>query len=447
MSDSKQIAIVGGGIAGLSTAYQLLTLDPSVKVTVLERGNKESYTSTQDTTHRASLGASPARVIRLTGASPGAGISAVQETKAMLDALQADIDANPAAYEGLAGKKLHTPESAVIIAATRDDATYAKALASMQASQAAHEEISGAELKQKFPGLYEKVADTAVVLHELPASPDNPNGLSGIMDIESTLKALTTFIARKGGKVLTGQAVQSVKEDIVGVTIRTPAGEQRFDEAVLAPGQWIGGLVDMKKHDIALRHDRVIVLDVDTKALGIESASIPFTKGLAPAGGKVGMYSFRPDSTEGHAKIIPAATTRSVSSAQELRAPVTDGELSTAIYAASKALGVDPDLLRMHSTASACAYTSPKTKENPLVDKISQHITINGVDSSSTARTSGGLGKIAASHALNMPEPYQGAFEKYSIEAHQQLAATAPTVEQGSMIQRVYAALQQAIGL
>ena len=42
MSKKYDIAIIGGGIVGLATAYRLLTLKPELQVVVLEKENHEA---------------------------------------------------------------------------------------------------------------------------------------------------------------------------------------------------------------------------------------------------------------------------------------------------------------------------------------------------------------------------------------------------------------------
>ncbi len=446
MTHINSYAIVGGGLAGLSSAYQLSQLKPDAQITIFEKGSAQSYAPSADDVGRASLSASPARTLRLTGATEGAGQWAVQETKAMLDTIQADIKADPANYPGLENKKLLTPQPTVIVGPNKDDNFYCKSLETIKSSGAAYEETDGATLKGRFPNLYKTLPDNAAVLIEAPAGPNNVSGVAGLMDVESTLKAITQYLKKKGATIRAGETVTSVDQGSGHAIVTTPTESNIFEKAIIAPGQWIESLVDTKEHNIQTRYDRVVVLDIDMKALGLQTNGIPFTKGLAPEGGKGSFYSFLPDASAGHVKFIPAATVRSVNFAPGLKAPITEDEKETALSAAAIVLQVDKEKLRAAATPSLCAYTSPKIKENALITNISENVVLNGLDSSGSARTSGGLGKIAASMALGLDEPYPGTNDKYSLAAHHALVGEAVQVARQSSVQRMWNDLKHAIG-
>ena len=446
MHQKNTFAIVGGGIAGLSTAYQLTQLQPDAQITVFEKGTTASYNASSDDIGRASLSGSPARTIRLTGATEGAGQWNVRETKAMLDALQADMQTDPASYPGLEGKKLFHPQPTVIIGPDKDDALYKKSVETIKSSGASYEETNGADLKNRFPNLYKTLPDSAAALIEAPASANNLAGVAGLIDIESTLKALSAYLKKRGATIRSGETVTSVDQGTGHAIVTTPTQAHVFEKAVIAPGQWIESLVDTKKHGIELRYDRLVILDIDLKAMGLETKGIPFTKGLKPEGGKGSMYSYLPDATAGHLKFIPAASMSSVPNAASLKTAITEAEKEAALSAAAVVLQVDKELVRQHATPSLCAFTSPRLKENPLVAQLSEDITLTGIDSSSTARTSGGLGKIAASLALGREEPYPGTYEKFGIKAHHALLSQTPEVSSTSMIQRLMNSIQQTLG-
>lgn len=448
MKHPSSFAIIGGGLAGMSTAYQILRTRPGAQVVVFEKADDASYDPSTDSSHRASLGASGARTIRLSGAVGELPQSLVLETKAMLDGLKADMANNPSAYGDLANVPLIRPEATVTIAPDRNDAQYQKALKSLSTAGVRYEEISGAQLKAHYPGLYKQAPDGAAVLRELPAGAENPHGVAGVMDTPVILKAMRRFIERHGGQVRTNDAVSQVRDTGDGVEVLTSRGTTAaFDRAILSPGQWVNTLVDTAALGIETRLDRVIMLDVDLKGLGITSNGIPFTKGLAPEAGKVSFYSFQPNPASGHAKFIVAGATRSVESIEALHQPATPEEQQKAWKAVSATLGVPEEEVAKHSRTYTCAYTSPRVKENPIVAHISQNVVLNGLDSSSTARTCGGLGNIAASLALELGEPYRGAYDKFSLQAHRDLVKTAPVIEQDAVVQQVVAAVRTALGV
>ncbi len=446
MPDKNTYAVIGGGLAGLTTAYQLSELQPGAHITLFEKGTGASYNAGNDTEGRASLSSSPARTIRLSG-TEGPAQWAVRETKAMLDLLQAEMQADPASYPGLEGKKLFYPQPAVTVAPDTADPTYQKHLASLQPSGAAYEETDGATLKARFPNLYKTLADSAAVLIESSPGPTNMAGVAGLIDVESTLKALTFNLRKKGVSLRSGETVTAVTQAEGSATVTTSGGTSSFSKAIIAPGQWIESLVNTKDHGIELRYDRAIILDINLKAMGLETTGIPFTKGLKPEGGTGSMYSYMPDAAEGRLKFIPAASMTSVTDAALLKLPVTEAEKDAALSAAAILFQAGKEKVSQHATASVCAFTSPRVKENPLITKLSEDITLTGLDSSSTARTSAGLGKITASLALGREEPFPGAYEKYSLDAHKALVAQSPQIAPGSAIERMLSDIRQTLGL
>lgn len=450
----KNIAVIGGGLAGLSSAFALTQADPSATITVFEQGSPQSYNAGNDDVNRASVNASPARIMRMTGATDDIKRSMVRDTKAMIDTLQSDIQAHPEKYDDTSKQPLFTPQASVTILPNSNDAKYHKAVKSLQEGNVAFEELTGAELKQRHPKLYQQLDDTAAVIYESPANEANPNGVAGIMNTPAILSALKGYIESHGGEVRMGQTVTNVKQhddaehDAKGVHITTTKDATHFDKAIIAPGQWIEQLVDTDKHDIQVRYDRVVQLKIDLKALGLTDGDIPLTKGLNPEAGKNSLYSFTTNpAADGQAKFISANTTKTVKDLEELRAPVSAEELEKSLSAAAKTLNIEPETLRPHVQAYTCAYTSPKVHENQLVDKIEQDVTLNALDSSATARISGGLGKIAAAHALGLDEPYKCANNKYSLDAHHELINQDFEVKQDSIISRLINTVKQSLGM
>src|SRR5690606_37716096 len=109
ISTEKNIAVVGGGLLGLSAAYAMVQpMQGAGKpaITVYDQGSAASYFQPENTGHRASQGASAARCIRLSGASKGLGAWNVRQTVDMLNAVQADVEANPEDYPAYDGNPL-----------------------------------------------------------------------------------------------------------------------------------------------------------------------------------------------------------------------------------------------------------------------------------------------------------------------------------------------------
>ncbi|MDX1974685.1 MAG: FAD-dependent oxidoreductase [Rickettsiales bacterium] len=425
MSDVKQTAIVGGGLAGLSTAYQLLKKDPQQHIVVYERGDEKSYTADGDNSHRASLAGSSSRTMRYAGASDELGQWLVSETLAMVRRLEHDIKAHPNDYPDLQGKPLFYPAPGVTISVDKVSKKYAATLETFKKKHIPHSELTGKQLKERFPDLYKTIPDNAYALVEEPATAYK--GAAGFMDTQEIMHALRHYIKAHGGEIRFGEEVSSVEEVAGKAHIVSSGGEQSFDRVVIAPGQWLPNVVDTQKHGIEMRHERVVILDIDVKALGINTPLIPFTRGDAPPGGSGSLYSFYPDSTQGHIKFLPKATTSKVESLEQLQAPISEQEKQLGLESAAARLGISAETLKPHVQFSVCAYTYPKKEKYQLVSKLSDHIVVNGLDSSSTARKVGGLGAIAANLALGIEEPLKGAYDRFSLEAHHR-AVTAPDV-------------------
>jgi glycine/D-amino acid oxidase-like deaminating enzyme len=259
---------------------------------------------------------------------------------------------------------------------------------------------------------------------EEPAGPQNPNGIAGVMDVEAVMRMLQAKLERRGVEFRYGEGVTLLKESENDVEIRTPNTVIRSDHAILAPGQWLEQIVDDKgrsitrNHHIQPRYDRVVVADIDFHALKRPTQGIPFTKGFAPPGGDGTFYSHEADSKNGRVKYFAKTSTRSVESVAALQRPVSEEEKEVALKAASIRFGIDEKELAKHTLFSTCAYVSPKIGEKPLVAALGKHLTFIGLDSSGMARTSAGMGKIAASLAMGRQEPHPGAYDAFGLAAH-----------------------------
>lgn len=426
MANEMNIAVVGGGLAGLATAYQILRKNPGVKLVVYERGSEESYKAQSDDSNRASLGASPARAVRLSGATEELDVWLVEKTLGMIRNLEKEIAANPKEYDDLQGIRLFYPEASVTLSVDKSAGKYAHALELLKKENVPYSEIRGRELKHRFPGVYNSVPDDTFVLVEEPA--DGKNAVSGLIDSQQLMHALRHYIKAHGGEIRYGEEVKRVA-DIGGkaVVSSSTSGEASYDKAVVAPGQALHSVLDTEKLGIRTRHERVVVMDIDLKAMGAKLSSVPLTRGDYPPGGAGSVYSFMPDSKQGHVKFLAKDTTKTLPYNQ-LHQPVSDAEKELALKAASARFNIPVEALAPHVSWSHCVYTYPEKGKGALVGQVSDHIVVNAVDSSSSARRIGGLGKIAAALVMEKREPFKGSYAQFGLEAHHRIVQGLPAV-------------------
>ncbi|MBY0356235.1 MAG: FAD-dependent oxidoreductase, partial [Rickettsiales bacterium] len=279
---NTRYAIVGGGIAGLATAYQLQKKLASesqyghpVTIDVFEKGSAESYHA-GESAKRASLGESPARTMRMSG-----GAFNVRATKAMIDDLQQFLDTATEngqlaalGLEAFKGRQLFQPVENIYIGKadelTNESSKYATNKAAFAKTNTLIEEISGLELKQRYRGtqnatgdtprsIYENIADDAAVLIEKAYDPvSNPEGVSGVMDYEAILNVLVAKLRNHptvpalihfGHQVTPArldakQAYQETADGMVTLQIadtQQPLEKitQSFDKLIIAPGEAI----------------------------------------------------------------------------------------------------------------------------------------------------------------------------------------------------------------
>lgn len=410
-STPSHIAIVGGGVAGLATAWQLKQTQPDLLIDVFERGSEQSYTAAADDSHRASLGESGARTMRLMGASGSLGQWNVRETLSMIQALEART-----------GETLFTPEASVFLGKPDPDPGYDKSKQSLVDAGVAFSELTAQQAKERWPNFYNTLADDARVLVEEPYDAVlNPTGAAGVIHQEALMKALQQELTKDGASFHFNAAIAAVESDAGKSDLIFQDGSAlAFDHAVIAPGQWIGNLVDTQALNIETRLDRVVMARIDMKGLGLETAGFPFSKGYVPKGGEGSAYSFDADSSNGVIKFLPGATTRPVGSITELQEAVSEAEADKALTAAATRFGIDKETLRPHTQYIACAYTCPKLGERALISPLNENSTVIGLDSSGSARTIGGMGSIAAHLALGLPEPHTGAYAQFGLESHHQ---------------------------
>jgi len=408
-STAHHYAIVGGGLAGLATAYQLLREQPDAKVVVYEAGGEQSYTKGQDDSGRASLGASSARVIRYTGASDDLDQWLVRKTGGMLRELQKG-----------GAETLFYPEAAVTVARDPKSTKYTETIDSLKRAGADYSELRGSDLKQRFPGLYRAIPDDAYAVVEEPAAARRE--VSGVMDTEAVLAALRRTIISRGGEIRYDSNVQAVKSLGGKAVVTTPEGHGVYSKAIIAPGAKLGALVDESRFGIQRITERVAVMDIDLRAAGVNVKTVPFSRGDVPKGAEGSLYSASANSADGRVKFLPKILQK-IMPLEELQRPLSEEEKNQALAAAGARLNMQPEALRPYVRWSSCVYTLPAKGENPLVAEIEPGIIVNALDSSSSARRVGGLGKIAAAMALGLKEPFKDSYDRFSLAAHHRVLA------------------------
>ena len=111
---SLHYAVVGGGVLGLASACQLLKAKPDIQITLYEQGGEQTYREGSDTSHRASLGISNARTLRMMGAQGEVGRQNVMDTVAMIRDLEEQY-----------GETILHPLESVYLAKGKKDQNYA----------------------------------------------------------------------------------------------------------------------------------------------------------------------------------------------------------------------------------------------------------------------------------------------------------------------------------
>ncbi len=416
--EPNTIAVVGGGLAGLATAYQLAKAKPEAALTVYEKGGEDSYTAGEDGTHRASLGSSGARTMRLSGASTGVGIWNVEQTMQMLRELQPYSD-KPLFHSEAS---VYLPKDGEIDASGAPEAnsTYVKYRASLQQSGVRYSEITGRQLKERFPGYYNTVPDNRLALVEEPYDADrNPKGAAGYMDIEATMQAMQHYLKEHGATIRYDADVQGPVKD--GTVTLADGSSEAYDQVVVAPGHWIEDLVDCERHGIQPYYDKVPVVSLDMKAAGIETKGFPFTKGWTPSDIASGsFYNADADPESGKIKFLPTALMKSSGTAADVETPLTEEEKEASLQATSERFGVPLETVRQYADVSQCSFTRTAKGEQMLVGRLDDKTTVIGLDSSGSARVIGGLSQLAAADALGRPEPHAGADATFNLAAHHQ---------------------------
>lgn len=186
----QNIAIIGGGVAGLATAYELLrelgadaelngALEQPVRVTLFEAGSEASY-EPEGGSHRASSGESTARTVRMMGGDPTdqemirltaerlQELERIRQTDERLKHLDPLMLPEAYAYyyntlQADAGMNQHLASLAKAGLEEFDETT----------GKGDYRLVSGKTLKALSPEQYAEVKDTAVVVMRLPQTPEN----------------------------------------------------------------------------------------------------------------------------------------------------------------------------------------------------------------------------------------------------------------------------------
>jgi sarcosine oxidase len=206
MTGSSDYLVVGAGLAGAATAWQLAVRGH--QVTLLERGVPAAH---DGSSHGS------ARIFRYAYPDPFY-TRAVLESKPLWDALALD-----------AGTELITPFGAVDYGSQRDPRLLASVLAGAGIE---HQLLSAAEARNLWPQI---AFDTEVLWH--PGA--------GVIDAETTVKAMVELAVRNGARVLTGWNVARVETRGAGYRVHSAAGSTiDAGNIVVSAGGWLPQLLE-----------------------------------------------------------------------------------------------------------------------------------------------------------------------------------------------------------
>lgn len=205
MPDSSDYVVVGAGLAGAATAWQLAARGH--QVSILERRVPASH---DGSSHGS------ARIFRYAYPDPFY-TRAVLESKTLWDGLALDT-----------GTELITPAGAVDYGSERNPRLLASVLADEGIE---HELLSASESRARWPQI---AFDTEVLWH--PGA--------GVIDAETTVNAMVALAVEWGARLLTGWELQSVERNGRGYRLHSSAGESvDAGNVVISAGGWLPGLL------------------------------------------------------------------------------------------------------------------------------------------------------------------------------------------------------------
>lgn len=203
MIQQSDLAVIGGGIVGLATAYQFQSRFPGKRVIVLEKD------------------ASPA--LHQSGRNSGVLHSGIYYRPGSLKA--ANCRAGKLAMEEFCQREGIPFEicGKVIVALAEDELPrLEKILANGQANGVTCERIDAARLKELEP---HAAGITAIHVPE-----------AGIVDYRAVARRLAELISKQGGQVITGARVTAIHRDAASALLATTAGDFQASQVVNCAG-------------------------------------------------------------------------------------------------------------------------------------------------------------------------------------------------------------------
>jgi (S)-2-hydroxyglutarate dehydrogenase len=206
VSERADVAVIGGGIVGLATAYRLLEARPGLRLTVLER---EERLASHQTGHNS--GVLHAGIYYAPGTLKA---QLCREGKAELESF-CEAHGIPSARVGK-----------LVVATREDELGRLNALS----ERARANGVPGLEVIG--PERIREIEPHAAGLRAL-WSPT-----TGIVDFERVALAMADEVRRLGGRIETGRGVTRIEGRTDGLVLRTPTGELEAGAVIACAGLW-----------------------------------------------------------------------------------------------------------------------------------------------------------------------------------------------------------------